>query len=189
MGIHTQLSLKKRSKTNLIERNIYLHQPKMNCLLVFGLVLIAGSSNACGPQMYQIPPNILDILKEMTGHIGHDHKHGHHHDGITEVVMEHLGGKYVFSELDRPCPPGLMPACFDLECCLEAMQLYKSNRRIKKITENDPTHPPGCHVMHATGEWHFNPLRPDFNPDLIVKGVHAICHAKPPKWQVPKTLN
>ena len=101
----------------------------------------------------------------------------------------HLGGKYVFSELDRPCPPGLMPACFDLECCLEAMQLYKSNRRMKKITENDPTHPPGCHVMHATGEWHFNPLRPDFNPDLIVKGVHAICHAKPPKWQVPKTFN
>ena len=48
---------------------------------------------------------------------------------------------------------------------------------MKKITENDPTHPPGCHVMHATGEWHFNPLRPDFNPDLIVKGVHQICKA------------
>ena len=62
----------------------------MNPLLFFGLVLIAGSSNAC-PGLGGIPPNILDILKEMTGHIGHDHKHGHHHDGITEVVMEHLG--------------------------------------------------------------------------------------------------
>ena len=63
----------------------------MNCLLFYGLVLIAGSSNACGPQMSQIPLPILEILKELTGHFGHDHKHGHHHDGVTEVVMEHLG--------------------------------------------------------------------------------------------------
>ena len=64
----------------------------MNPLLFFGLVLIAGCSNACGPGFPgNIPPGILDILKELTGHIGHDHKHGHHHDGINEVVMEHLG--------------------------------------------------------------------------------------------------
>ena len=25
------------------------------------------------------------------GHEGHDHQHGHHHDGVVEVVMEHLG--------------------------------------------------------------------------------------------------
>ena len=71
----------------------------MNFFLFFGLVLIAGSSNAC-PGLGGIPPNILDILKEMTGHIGHDHKHGHHHDGITEVVMEHLGNIYVI--FDNP---------------------------------------------------------------------------------------
>ena len=63
----------------------------MNPLLFFGLVLIARSSNACGPGMPSTPPAILEILRELMGHIGHDHAHGHHHDGIGEVVMEHLG--------------------------------------------------------------------------------------------------
>ena len=71
----------------------------MNPLLFFGLVLIAGFSNAC-PGLGGIPPNILDILKEMAEHIGHDHKHGHHHDGIGEVVMEHLGNILVI--FDNP---------------------------------------------------------------------------------------
>ena len=63
----------------------------MNSLLFLGLVLIARSSNACGPGIPSNPPAILDILKDLLAHIGHDHKHGHHHDGINEVVMEHLG--------------------------------------------------------------------------------------------------
>ena len=25
------------------------------------------------------------------GHEGHDHQHGHHHDGVDALVMEHLG--------------------------------------------------------------------------------------------------
>ena len=97
----------------------------------------------------------------------------------------------MFSKLNYPlCSEGMVVGLSSE--CVEAMRLYngvKTPFNMMKITENDPTHPPGCHVMHATGEWHFNPLRPDFNPDLIVKGVHAICHAKPPMWQVPKTLN
>ena len=58
----------------------------MNLLLLFGFVLFARSLNAC-PGLGGIGPEVLDLLT----HIGHDHKHGHHHDGITEVVMEHLG--------------------------------------------------------------------------------------------------
>ena len=80
--------------------------------------------------------------------------------------------------------------CNDLECCMDAMRLYKGpkNNQLPE-TEIDPTHPLGCHVMHATGEWHFNKKAafdefPKFDPDLVVRGVHQICktnlqHAKP----------
>ena len=73
--------------------------------------------------------------------------------------------------------------CYHERCCMEAMLLYKGYRNkipliaMKNISELDPTHPPGCHVMHATGEWHFNALTKNFNPDLVVKGVHQICKA------------
>ena len=63
----------------------------MNPLLFFGLVLIARSSNACGPGGFPPLEAILDYLKDLKEHAGHDHAHGHHHDGIKEVVMEHLG--------------------------------------------------------------------------------------------------
>ena len=69
--------------------------------------------------------------------------------------------------------------CYHQQCCMEAMQLYKGKiGRMMNINEMDPTHPPGCHVMHATGEWHFNAMHPErFDPDLVVKGVHQICNA------------
>ena len=71
--------------------------------------------------------------------------------------------------------------CYHQQCCNEAMQLYKGKiGRMMDISEMDPTHPPGCHVMHATGEWHFNAMHihPErFDPDLVVKGVHQICNA------------
>ena len=68
--------------------------------------------------------------------------------------------------------------CYHQQCCNEAMQLYKGKiGRMMDISEMDPTHPPGCHVMHATGEWHFNTASGSFDPDLIVKGVHQICKA------------
>ena len=61
----------------------------MNPFLFFGLVLIARSSNACGPVGFL--DDLKDFLKDLKEHAGHDHAHGHHHDGIKEVVMEHLG--------------------------------------------------------------------------------------------------
>ena len=92
----------------------------------------------------------------------------------------------MFSELDKPCPGGFRMGCYHEKCCMEAMLLYKGYGKkiplipMKNINEMDPTHPPGCHVMHATGEWHFNAMHihPErFDPDLVVKGVHQICKA------------
>ena len=48
------------------------------------IIIIAGSSNGL-PAVRPAGPHGPDP------HAGHDHKHGHHHDGIAEVVMEHLG--------------------------------------------------------------------------------------------------
>ena len=49
----------------------------MEKILFFALVIItAGFSNG---------KSIRDP------HWGHDHHHGHHHDGVPGVVMEHLG--------------------------------------------------------------------------------------------------
>lgn len=95
------------------------------------------------------------------------------------VIFLYLGGRYVFAEKDQYCPKG-SDTIETIEDCMEAMMLYKSNRRMKNIKESDPTHPPGCHVIHATGEWHFNPWNVAFNPetfdpDLVVRGVHLIC--------------
>ena len=85
--------------------------------------------------------------------------------------------------------------CNDLECCMDAMRLYKgpiwmAPMSLTSITENDPTHPLGCHVMHATGEWHFNKKTtfeefPKFDPDLVVRGVHQICKTNDPRFIRP----
>ena len=48
------------------------------------IIIIAGSSNGL-PAVRPAGPHGPDP------HAGHDHKHGHHHDGIADVVMEHLG--------------------------------------------------------------------------------------------------
>ena len=53
-------------------------------LLLAIIIIIAGSSNGL-PAVRPAGPHGPDP------HAGHDHKHGHHHDGIAEVVMEHLG--------------------------------------------------------------------------------------------------
>ena len=88
----------------------------------------------------------------------------------------------MFSKLNYPlCSEGMVVGLSSE--CVEAMRLYmgpKAPLNMMKIIENDPTHPPGCHVMHATGEWHFNAMHihPErFDPDLVVKGVHQICKA------------
>ena len=49
------------------------------------IIIIAGSSNGLPAVRPAGPHDIIDP------HAEHDHKHGHHHDGIAEVVMEHLG--------------------------------------------------------------------------------------------------
>ena len=54
-------------------------------LLLAIIIIIAGSSNGLPAVRPAGPHDIIDP------HAGHDHKHGHHHDGIAEVVMEHLG--------------------------------------------------------------------------------------------------
>ena len=52
----------------------------MEKVIASALILtIAGFSNGV----------VLPGLQK--GHEGHDHQHGHHHDGVVEVVMEHLG--------------------------------------------------------------------------------------------------
>ena len=56
----------------------------MEKVIASALILtIAGFSNGF----------ILPGLPVEKGHEGHDHQHGHHHDGVVEVVMEHLGKK------------------------------------------------------------------------------------------------
>ena len=54
-------------------------------LLLAIIIIIVGSSNGLPAVRPAGPHDIIDP------HAGHDHKHGHHHDGIAEVVMEHLG--------------------------------------------------------------------------------------------------
>ena len=54
-------------------------------LLLAIIIIIAGSSNGLPAVKLAGPHDIIDP------HAGHDHKHGHHHDGISDVVMEHLG--------------------------------------------------------------------------------------------------
>ena len=49
-----------------------------------------------------------------------------------KVIFLHLGGKYVFSELDKPCPGGFRMGCYHQQCCMEAMQLYKGKKGILK---------------------------------------------------------
>ena len=51
------------------------------------IIIIAGSSNGLPALRLSGPP----IPSMPDPHAGHDHKHGHHHDGIADVVMEHLG--------------------------------------------------------------------------------------------------
>ena len=89
----------------------------------------------------------------------------------------------MFSKLNYPlCSEGMVVGLSSE--CVEAMRLYmgpEAPLNMMKIIENDPTHPPGCHVMHATGEWHFNeayypPKGPKaFDPNLFVRGVHLVC--------------
>ena len=66
------------------------------------IIIIAGSSNGLPAVRPAGPHDIIDP------HAGHDHKHGHHHDGIAEVVMEHLGNilwSFIFKKLERAIPP------------------------------------------------------------------------------------
>ena len=70
-------------------------------LLLAIIIIIAGSSNGL-PAVRPAGPHGPDP------HAGHDHKHGHHHDGITEVVMEHLGNilwSFIFKKLYLNVPP------------------------------------------------------------------------------------
>ena len=55
------------------------------------IIIIAGSSN--GLPAVRPPSWLVNMTKRppTDPHANHDHKHGHHHDGIAEVVMEHLG--------------------------------------------------------------------------------------------------
>ena len=65
------------------------------------MIIIAGSSNGL-PAVRPAGPHGPDP------HAGHDHKHGHHHDGIAEVVMEHLGNilwSFIFKKLYFNLPP------------------------------------------------------------------------------------
>ena len=59
-------------------------------LLLAIIIIIAGSSNGL-PAVKLAGPPILPMKNIIDPHAEHDHKHGHHHDGIAELVMEHLG--------------------------------------------------------------------------------------------------
>ena len=54
-------------------------------LLLAIIIIIGGSSNGLPAVRFAGP------LISTDPHAEHDHKHGHHHDGISDVVMEHLG--------------------------------------------------------------------------------------------------
>ena len=64
-----------------------------------------------------------------------------------------LGGKFVFSELGKPCPKGT--EVVDDASCEEAMALYNIEFKDKHEGPN-MMHPTGCHVMHRNGKWHWN---------------------------------
>ena len=46
------------------------------------IITIAGLSNG---------KSLIPMPWPVDPHAGHAHQHGHHHDGMAEVVMEHLG--------------------------------------------------------------------------------------------------
>ena len=71
---------------------------------------------------------------------------------LSDIMFLLLGGKFVFSELGKPCPRGT--EVLDDASCEEAMALYNIDFTDKH--ETTMMHPPGCHVMHVNGKWHFN---------------------------------
>ena len=81
-----------------------------------------------------------------------------------------LGGKFVFSELGKPCPRGM--EILDDPSCEEAMALY--NIDFKDKHEATMRHPPGCHVMHVGGKWHFN-ARGSAIGHKLAGAHHDIC--------------
>ena len=147
------------------------------------IIIIAGS--CYGLPAVRTPLWLVNMTKRppIDPHAGHDHKHGHHHDGIAEVVMEHLGNilwSFIFKKLLFECtsnhlclnnitflflggkfvfsaPGEHCPpgmAVLDDDTCHEALKLY--NIDATDLHENKLLHPKGCHVMHLDGKWHFN---------------------------------
>ena len=69
---------------------------------------------------------------------------------LDDIVFLLLGGKFVFSELGKPCQSGT--EIVDDASCEEAMRLYNIDFSDKHETYR--RHPTGCHVME-NGKWHF----------------------------------
>ena len=82
-----------------------------------------------------------------------------------------VGGKFVFSELGKPCPKGT--EVVDDASCEEAMALYNIDFKDKHEGPN-PRHPTGCHVMHVGGKWHFNSAGSPMG-HFLAGAHHDIC--------------
>ena len=66
----------------------------MEKVIAFALIItIAGFSNG---------KSLIPMPWPVDPHAGHDHQQGQHHDGMVEVVMEHLG-KNTFQLNIRMC--------------------------------------------------------------------------------------
>ena len=90
---------------------------------------------------------------------------------LEDIMFLLLGGKFVFSELGKPCPRGT--EVVDDASCEEAMALYNIEFKDKHEGPN-MRHPTGCHVMHVGGKWHFNSAGSPMG-HILAEAHHDIC--------------